>query len=56
MMRSGASDDDVVALFRKAFDEKYKDGFEAKKAASIAAKINVSDIDRARASMTQIGG
>ena len=56
LMRSGASDDDVVALFRKAFDEKYKDGFEAKKAASIAAKINVSDIDRARASMTQIGG
>ncbi len=56
LMRNGASDDDVVALFRKAFDEKYKDGFEAKKAASIAAKINVSDIDRARASMTQIGG
>ncbi|MFQ5487854.1 MAG: GTP 3',8-cyclase MoaA [Gammaproteobacteria bacterium] len=56
LMRNGASDDDVVGLFRKAFDEKYKDGFEAKKAASIAAKINVSDIDRARASMTQIGG
>ncbi len=56
LMRNGGSDDDIVALFRKAFDEKYKDGFEAKKAASIAAKINVSDIDRARSSMTQIGG
>ncbi len=56
LMRDGATDEDVVALFRKAFDEKYKDGFEAKKAASIAAKINVSDINRSRASMTQIGG
>ncbi len=56
IMREGATDEDVVALFRKAFDEKYKDGFEAKKAASIAAKINVSDINRSRASMTQIGG
>jgi cyclic pyranopterin phosphate synthase len=56
MIRRGASDDDIVALFRKAFDEKHKDGFEAKKAASVAAKINVSDINRSRASMTQIGG
>ncbi|MCC6302863.1 MAG: GTP 3',8-cyclase MoaA [Gammaproteobacteria bacterium] len=56
LIRNGASDDDVVALFRKAFDEKHKDGFEAKKAASVAAKINVSDISRSRASMTQIGG
>jgi len=56
VMRNGGSDDDVVALFRKAFDDKHKDGFEAKKAASIAAKINVSDINRSRASMTQIGG
>jgi len=56
LIRQGGSDDDVVALFRQAYDEKYKDGFEAKKAASIAAKINVSDINRSRASMTQIGG
>ncbi len=56
LMRNGAGDDDIVALFRKAFDEKHRDGFEAKKAASVAAKINVSDIERARASMTQIGG
>ncbi len=56
ILRNGASDEDVVGLFRQAYDEKYKDGFEAKKAASIAAKINVSDINRSRASMTQIGG
>jgi cyclic pyranopterin phosphate synthase len=56
LLRRGCTDDDVVALFRKAFDEKHKDGFEAKRAASVAAKINVSDIARARASMTQIGG
>lgn len=56
LLRRGGTDDDVVALFRKAFDDKHKDGFEAKKAASVAAKINVSDIARARASMTQIGG
>lgn len=56
LIRNGGSDDDIVGLFRKAFDEKHKDGFEAKKAASVAAKIAVSDIERARASMTQIGG
>lgn len=56
LMRRGGSDDDVVALFREAFGDKHIDGFEAKKAASIAAKVSVSDIDRARASMTQIGG
>lgn len=56
LMRRGCTDDDVVALFRKSFDEKHRDGFEAKRAASVAAKINVSDISRVRASMTQIGG
>jgi cyclic pyranopterin phosphate synthase len=56
LLRRGGTDDDIVALFRKAFDDKHKDGFEAKKAASVAAKINVSDISRSRASMTQIGG
>ena len=56
LMRSGGSDDDVVALFRQAFGDKHIDGFEAKKAASVAAKVNVSDISRNRASMTQIGG
>ena len=56
LMRSGGTDDDIVALFRQAFGDKHIDGFEAKKAASVAAKVNVSDISRNRASMTQIGG
>ncbi len=52
-LRAGASDDEVVALFRKAFAEKAKDGFESKKQ-SAARKVSVSDIGRV--SMTQIGG
>ncbi len=52
-IRPGCSDDDIVALFRKAFDEKEKDGFESKKQ-STAKRVNVSDIGRV--SMTQIGG
>ncbi len=52
-MRAGASDDDMIALFRKAFAEKAKDGFESKKQ-SAAKKVKVSDIGRV--SMTQIGG
>ncbi len=53
VMRSGASDDDVITLFRKAFEEKAKDGFESKKE-SVSKRVNVSDIGRV--SMTQIGG
>lgn len=53
LIRSGCSDDDIVDLFRKAFGEKEKDGFEAKKASS-AQMISVKDIGRV--SMTQIGG
>lgn len=53
-MRQGATDDDVVALFRKAFGEKAKDGFESKKQSSAARKVKLSDIGRV--SMTQIGG
>lgn len=56
VMRQGGSDEDVEALFRKAFGEKHVDGFESKKAASIKAKVNISDISRSRSSMTQIGG
>ncbi|MBI5450204.1 MAG: GTP 3',8-cyclase MoaA [Gammaproteobacteria bacterium] len=56
VMRKGGTDEDVEALFRKAFGEKHIDGFESKKAASIKAKVNVSDISRNRSSMTQIGG
>lgn len=53
LMRSGASDDDVVDLFRKAFHEKEIDGFEAKKVSSVH-QVDVKDIGRV--SMTQIGG
>lgn len=52
-LRDGCNDDDIAALFRKAFDEKAKDGFESKKQ-SAAKRVNVSDIGRV--SMTQIGG
>ena len=53
LIRSGGSDDEIVDVFRKAFDEKEKDGFEAKKASS-AQQVSVKDIGRV--SMTQIGG
>ncbi|MFQ5468733.1 MAG: GTP 3',8-cyclase MoaA [Gammaproteobacteria bacterium] len=53
LLRANCSDDDIDALFRKAFDEKLKDGFEAKKQSSVK-KVDVDDIGRV--SMTQIGG
>lgn len=53
ILRDGCSDDDVAQHFRKAFFEKAKDGFEAKKLSS-AKRVNVEDIGRI--SMTQIGG
>lgn len=53
LLRAGCSDDEVIGVFRQAFTEKAKDGFEAKKRSS-AKRVNVSDIGRV--SMTQIGG
>lgn len=53
LLRNGAKDDDIVDVFRKAFSEKAKDGFAAKKI-SMVKRVNVSDIGRV--SMTQIGG
>lgn len=53
LIRSGCSDDEIVDVFRKAFAEKEKDGFDAKKASS-AQRVEVKDIGRV--SMTQIGG
>jgi molybdenum cofactor biosynthesis enzyme MoaA len=55
VMRAGGSDDDMVALFRKAFAEKARDGFESKKL-SVAASKKVMVGDIRRISMTQIGG
>jgi len=53
LIRDGATDDEIVSVFRKAFAEKEKDGFEAKKSSS-AQQVAVKDIGRV--SMTQIGG
>lgn len=54
LFRDGGSDEDVVNVFRKAFSEKEKDGFEAKKASS-AQQVSIDDVG-GRVSMTQIGG
>ncbi len=54
LLRSDGSDDEIAGLFRKAFSEKEKDGFEAKKASSVQ-QVSVDDIG-GRVSMTQIGG
>jgi molybdenum cofactor biosynthesis protein A len=53
LIRAGGSDDEIVDVFRKAFAEKEKDGFESKKTSS-AQQVAVKDIGRT--SMTQIGG
>jgi len=53
ILRAGASDEEIVDLFRKAFKEKAKDGFEAKKLSA----MRESTIEfKGRTSMTQIGG
>lgn len=53
LIRSGCSDEDIVAKFRQAFDVKSKDGFESRKKAA----VNESTIHfTGRTSMTQIGG
>ncbi len=54
LIRENCSDDEIADLFRKAFSEKEKDGFEAKKASS-AQHVAVDEIG-GRVSMTQIGG
>lgn len=52
VMRQGGSDDDMIALFRKAFADKAIDGYEAKKRSD--AKVDITQLHRG--SMTQIGG
>lgn len=51
----GGTEEDIISLFRKAFGEKHRDGFEAKKQSS-EKKVDVGDIGKSRTSMTQIGG
>ncbi len=53
MIRQGGTDDEIVSVFRQAFDEKEEDGFESKKASS-EQQVSVNSIGRS--SMTQIGG
>jgi cyclic pyranopterin phosphate synthase len=53
VVRSSDGDDGIIEAFRKAFADKAKDGFEAKKRSAVK-RINVADIGRV--SMTQIGG
>jgi cyclic pyranopterin phosphate synthase len=53
LIRSGCSDEDIVAKFREAFKVKSKDGFESRKKAA----LNEADVEfTGRKSMTQIGG
>ena len=53
LLRSGCSDDDLIGVFRQAFAEKAKDGFEAKKQSALR-QSTVKWVGRS--SMTQIGG
>lgn len=53
IVRSTEGDEGIVEVFRKAFADKAKDGFEAKKRSAVK-RVNISDIGRV--SMTQIGG
>lgn len=53
MLRSTKDDEEIINVFRRAFAEKAKDGFAAKKI-SMVKRVSVSDIGRV--SMTQIGG
>jgi len=55
LRREGSTEEEIVSTFRKAFDEKHRDGFEAKKQSTIT-KIDASGITKGRISMTQIGG
>ena len=55
LIRKGCSDDQIIALFRQAYDEKAKDGFEAKKL-SDQKIVNLDGLRQPRTSMTQIGG
>ncbi|MCF6236122.1 MAG: GTP 3',8-cyclase MoaA [Gammaproteobacteria bacterium] len=55
LMREGCSDDEIITLFRYAYGEKAKDGFEAKKL-SDQKIVNLDGLRQLRTSMTQIGG
>lgn len=53
LVRSGCSDEEIVSVFRRAFREKAKDGFESKKRSAMQESVVKFS---GRTSMTQIGG
>ncbi|MDH5546320.1 MAG: GTP 3',8-cyclase MoaA [Gammaproteobacteria bacterium] len=53
LLRGGCTDEEIVAMFRRAFREKAKDGFEAKKRSAMRESVVKFE---GRTSMTQIGG
>ena len=53
LLRSGCTDEDIVSVFRRAFKEKAKDGFESKKRSAMRESVVKF---QGRVSMTQIGG
>ncbi|HHM05721.1 MAG TPA: GTP 3',8-cyclase MoaA [Gammaproteobacteria bacterium] len=53
VIRAQGGDEEIAAVFRQAFADKAKDGFEAKKRSAVK-RVSVADIGRV--SMTQIGG
>ena len=53
ILRSREGDEEVIGVFRQAFAEKARDGFESKKRSAVK-RVSISDIGRV--SMTQIGG
>lgn len=53
LLRGGCTDEDIVAVFRRAFKEKAKDGFESKKRSAMRESVVKFE---GRTSMTQIGG
>lgn len=53
LVRGGCTDEEIVAIFRRAFREKAKDGFESKKKSAMRESVVKFG---GRVSMTQIGG
>jgi cyclic pyranopterin phosphate synthase len=53
LLRGGCTDEEIVSVFRRAFREKAKDGFESKKK---SAMRETTVKFQGRTSMTQIGG
>jgi cyclic pyranopterin phosphate synthase len=53
LLRDNCKDEEIVGMFRRAFGEKAKDGFESKKRSAMRESVVKFE---GRKSMTQIGG